>query len=211
MLKQMLSGTAVALLMVATPAMAQTADEAEEPQAEETAPEMEMQDTETDALDDAPDDAMDLDEELDTEDEAEAVEEDVVEEDVAEAERPEETYLSMQEEEDTLASELMGVDVENPQGETLGSINDLVIHDEIGVKAVVVGVGGFLGLGQKHVAVNYGEIEHSRDPDTGDVTLVFSATQEELENAPEFQTIEDQIAEAEQQEMEMQQEAPALD
>jgi sporulation protein YlmC with PRC-barrel domain len=98
----------------------------------------------------------------------------------------------------------MGANVENPEGETLGSISDVVIHDEIGVKAVVIGIGGFLGIGQKKVAVNYEEIEHRRD-EVGDVTLVFAATREQLEEAPEYQTLQDQIAEAETQQMDMQQ------
>ena len=37
----------------------------------------------------------------------------------------------------------------------LGNINDLVLDDNGDVAAVVLGVGGFLGLGEKQVAVDY--------------------------------------------------------
>lgn len=198
MLKHMLSGTAVALLIAANPALAQTTGQYEVPQAQEETEATEgLDEFETDTG------AAQIEEEFDPQ--TEAAELDAETDDmVTTAERPTETYLTMQEEDDILASELMGVNVENPQGETLGSINDVVINDELGVKAVVIGVGGFLGLGQKHVAVNYAEINHVRD-EFGDITLVFAATEEDLENAPEFRTLQDQIAEAEQQEMQMQQ------
>lgn len=151
----------------------------------------------------AADDVTELDEPDIAAPDSAAVDEEA-EEQVTEAERPTETYLAMQEEDDLLANELMGANVENPEGETLGSISDIIIRDDIGVKAVVIGVGGFLGIGQKKVAVNYEEIEHRRD-EYGDVLLVFAATREQLDDAPEFQTLQDQIAEAERQQMEMQQ------
>lgn len=218
MLKHMLSGTAIAVLVAANPALAQTQTppELETPQAQEQMPETEgaemrpegdeALDTEAAEIEDEFDpetEAAEIEEEFDLETEAAELDADV-DETVTTAERPTETFLTMQEDEDILASELMGVSVENTEGETLGSINDVVIHDDLGVKAVVIGVGGFLGLGQKHVAVNYDEIDRVRN-DVGDITLVFAATTEELENAPEFQTLEDQIAEAEQEDMQMQQ------
>jgi sporulation protein YlmC with PRC-barrel domain len=218
MMKTLLSGTAVALLLVANPALAQTTDEpnddqvqieAQDDQDEQDEFEALEEDTEAaepDDIDDPETEAAEFeDDELDTD--AAEVEADVDEAEVAEQpERPTETFLTMQEEDDVLASELMDAEVENPEGETLGSISDVVIHDELGIKAVVIGVGGFLGIGQKSVAVNYAEIERVRD--NGAVTLVFAATEEDLDAAPEFQTLEDQIAEAERQEMETQQEAP---
>jgi sporulation protein YlmC with PRC-barrel domain len=189
MMKTLLSGTAIALLLVANPAVAQTDTELEEDQVQ-----VEAQEEPTDpaAVDDPDEDTEAAEiEDLDEPDpEAAEVEPDVDEPDVAEApEAPTETFLSMQDEEDILASELMGASVENPEGETLGSIRDVVINDDIGVKAVVVGVGGFLGIGQKLVAINYEEIEHVRE--NGDVTLVFAATREQLEDAPDFQTLQD--------------------
>ncbi len=215
MMKTLLSGTAVALFLVANPALAQTTDEPNDDQiqieAQDDQDDFEALEEDTGAADpgdtdDPETEAADLDDDDFDTDTAE-VEAEVDEAEVAdEPARPTETFLTMQDEDDVLASELMNADVENPQGETLGSISDVVIHDELGIKAVVIGVGGFLGIGQKSVAVNYAEIERVRD--NGDVTLVFAATEDDLDAAPEFQTLDDQIAEAEQQEMEMEQETP---
>ncbi len=54
----------------------------------------------------------------------------------------------------------------------------------------MVGVGGFLGIGEKDVAVAFSAIEPRTDED-GDVTLYLNATQEQLEAAPEFLTLAD--------------------
>ena len=59
---------------------------------------------------------------------------------------------------------------------------------------MIVGVGGFLGIGEKDVAVNFASIEPRSDED-GDVSLYLNATQEQLEAAPEFHTLADLEAE----------------
>ena len=55
---------------------------------------------------------------------------------------------------------------------------------------MIVGVGGFLGIGEKDVAVNFAAIEPRSDAD-GDVSLYLNAPQEQLEAAPEFKTLTD--------------------
>jgi hypothetical protein len=57
-----------------------------------------------------------------------------------------------------LASNLIGGSVYNgtgPEAENIGKITDIVISDDGRVEAIVVGVGGFLGIGQKEVALRY--------------------------------------------------------
>src|SRR5215510_14826548 len=52
------------------------------------------------------------------------------------------------------ASKIIGADVENPQGEKLGDIKDVVFDPETGrVRYAVLAFGGFLGLGEKYFAV----------------------------------------------------------
>ncbi|HRO60498.1 MAG TPA: PRC-barrel domain-containing protein [Burkholderiaceae bacterium] len=54
------------------------------------------------------------------------------------------------------ASRLIGGDVENPQGDNIGKIRDMVIDPSTGqIQQVVVGVGGFLGIGEKDVALQW--------------------------------------------------------
>ncbi len=96
-----------------------------------------------------------------------------------------------------LASTLMDASVENPAGENIGDVNDMIIGDQDRVTGVVIGVGGFLGIGQKDVAIELGRIEITQDPDDlDDLRFVLNATEEELEDAPAFRTWRDQQNEA---------------
>ncbi|WP_378974297.1 PRC-barrel domain-containing protein [Methylobacterium komagatae] len=52
-----------------------------------------------------------------------------------------------------LASHLIGVEVRNPAGDSVGKIDDLLLADGNRVRAVVIDVGGFLGIGSKRIAV----------------------------------------------------------
>ena len=51
-----------------------------------------------------------------------------------------------------LASRMIGVEVRNPAGDSVGKIDDLLLDGGV-LKAVVIDVGGFLGIGSKRIAV----------------------------------------------------------
>ena len=57
------------------------------------------------------------------------------------------------------ASKLVGLSVYNDNNESLGSINDLLTDKDGNIKAVVLGVGGFLGVGEHLVAVPFDKVE----------------------------------------------------
>jgi sporulation protein YlmC with PRC-barrel domain len=98
-------------------------------------------------------------------------------------------FIGEQAETELLASSLIGTTVYSPAGDALGDINDLVFNEDNGqVQAVIVGVGGFLGIGQKNVAVSFDAIMETTDAD-GNVNLVLDATVEELEAAPIYLTL----------------------
>lgn len=86
-----------------------------------------------------------------------------------------------------LATNLIGETVYNGTGddaENIGNVNDIVIGSNGEVESIVIGVGGFLGLGEKNVAVNYSEVDWAeRD---GDRWLVVAATKEQLEAQADF-------------------------
>lgn len=86
-----------------------------------------------------------------------------------------------------LASNLIGSAVygsASQDADMIGDINDIVITPEGQVASVIVGVGGFLGIGEKDVAVEYGTIKWvERD---GERWLVANMTREQLEAAPAF-------------------------
>ena len=70
--------------------------------------------------------------------------------------------------------------------DNVGDVNDVVMGQDGQAEAVVIGVGGFLGIGEKNVAVDFDKLSWvDRD---GERWLMISATREELEAAPSFDT-----------------------
>ncbi len=65
---------------------------------------------------------------------------------------------------DWRTSKVVGVSVYNDNNESIGSINDLLIDRNGNIKAVVLGVGGFLGMGAHLVAVPYDKIKFVNEP-----------------------------------------------
>jgi sporulation protein YlmC with PRC-barrel domain len=62
------------------------------------------------------------------------------------------------------ASKVVGVSVYNDNNESLGSINDLLMDKSGNIKAVVIGVGGFLGVGEHLVAIPFDKIKFVNEP-----------------------------------------------
>ncbi|SDB15703.1 PRC-barrel domain-containing protein [Bauldia litoralis] len=90
---------------------------------------------------------------------------------------------------DHYASDIIGSTVYSSaeaDGEAIGDVNDLVVAPDGGIAAVVIGVGGFLGIGEKDVAVPFDRLTWRTDED-GETWPVLAATQEELESAPAFE------------------------
>ena len=73
-------------------------------------------------------------------------------------------------------------DVVNEDNENLGDVDDTVLNmDEGVVQYVIVGVGGFLGIGEKHVAIPWEMVTYDEAEDN----LVIPVTEDELDEAPE--------------------------
>lgn len=53
------------------------------------------------------------------------------------------------------ASKLIGAAVRNDANESIGDINEIILDKDGKVAAVVVGVGGFLGMGEREVALEF--------------------------------------------------------
>jgi hypothetical protein len=86
-----------------------------------------------------------------------------------------------------LASDVIGMTVTGAKDENIGEVNDLLMDDDGNVLAAIVGVGGFLGIGEKNVAITFDTLNIVADKD-GDPKAKLTLTKEELENAPEFKT-----------------------
>ena len=102
------------------------------------------------------------------------------------------TYKSYSENKDSLAGasiaggftadQLIGADVLNASGDSVGEIEDLVVDTNNQVSKAIVGVGGFLGMGTKNVAVDLAELKQGTDQKG----FVTNMTKEELKTLPEF-------------------------
>lgn len=84
-----------------------------------------------------------------------------------------------------LASQFIGQTVYSATDENVGEINDLVMSKELDNIMAVIGVGGFLGIGEKDVAIPISEITVTKDQNNA-LRLRIAATKEALEAAPAF-------------------------
>jgi hypothetical protein len=84
-------------------------------------------------------------------------------------------------------SKTIGTKVENAEGESLGKIEDLVIDAGEGrVTAVILSIGGFLGIGEKLVAIPLSAFDY----DEGKGRFVLDIDRETLKDAPAFHSDE---------------------
>jgi len=84
-----------------------------------------------------------------------------------------------------LSSKLVGADVYSASGDKIGSVSDLLIDRDGKVAGVVVGVGGFLGVGAKDVGLHYNSITIVRDNNGAD-KLTVAVTKDDLLKAAAF-------------------------
>ena len=94
-----------------------------------------------------------------------------------------------------LAKDLIGQTVYAPdKSSKIGAISDLILSkDAKSIDGFVIGVGGFLGLGEKSVALKMDRLQITHGADG--VHLMMDAKKEELANAPSFKSKRDQDAE----------------
>ncbi|WP_192259363.1 PRC-barrel domain-containing protein [Mesorhizobium caraganae] len=86
-----------------------------------------------------------------------------------------------------LATNIIGENVYNGTGDdaqNIGDVNDIVLTKEGKAQSLVIGVGGFLGLGEKNVTYDFAKAEWAEK--NGDRWLVAHTTKEELQAQPDF-------------------------
>lgn len=86
---------------------------------------------------------------------------------------------------DTAASKLVGASVYNAQNENIGTVEDLIISSSGSVSAVVISVGGFLGIGEKKVALPYAALKAEKG-DNNLTKMVVEGTKESLKAMPDY-------------------------
>lgn len=96
---------------------------------------------------------------------------------------PSEAVVPQQDSAEMLGDWLLSTSVTSPDGQTIGSIKDFIITQDGQITAVILGVGGFLGIGEKDIAVDYSQLDIQYDGNA----IQLAMTREEADAAPEYQ------------------------
>jgi len=91
---------------------------------------------------------------------------------------------------EVLGSDFIGTPVASKDGEQIGKISNLVFDQDGQIEFAVIGVGGFLGIGEKEVAVPFDAVKS--EVINNKHVFVVDVTKEELKAAPPFKTLNDQ-------------------
>lgn len=86
---------------------------------------------------------------------------------------------------DLSGATLIGASVYNPGNEKIGVVDDVIISAHGNVSAVVIGVGGFLGISEKRVAMPFAALTSGRG-DNNMLKFTVDGTKESLKAMPEF-------------------------
>lgn len=99
------------------------------------------------------------------------------------------TYLSSAPANSFGTEKMIGAELKSrSDDETIGTISELVIDQNGRIAAVIVEAGGFLGLGEKNVAISWDSIERRSNEDGDGYVFSVDTTKEALEAAPEYKT-----------------------
>lgn len=85
------------------------------------------------------------------------------------------------------ADKLVGANVRNAEGDAVGEVESVIIGEDGRVRAIVVSVGGFLGMGEREVALDWREVRPVGD--SGDIAVAMS--KDELKALPKYEYAED--------------------
>jgi hypothetical protein len=100
-------------------------------------------------------------------------------------------FIASQSSDQMVTSKFKGTDVLGPDNAHIGDVSDLLFTKDGQIKAYIVGVGGFLGIGEKNVAIEPSAFQQvaadnsSNDPNS--VKLKVTWTKDQLKNAPSFE------------------------
>jgi hypothetical protein len=86
-----------------------------------------------------------------------------------------------------LVSNLLNATVYGADRAMVGEVEDIIIKSDGKIEGMVVSVGGFLGIGEKNVALKMDRLKVMPEAD-GNARITVLATKEELREAPEFKT-----------------------
>lgn len=97
------------------------------------------------------------------------------------------TFLDSQKSNELRGDQLRGLPVKNNSNDAIGTASDIVIDEQGKIVALLIGSGGFLGIGGKLVGVPFDQAKLSTDA-TGERTFMVDMTRERFESAPGYVT-----------------------
>ncbi|MGY8710806.1 PRC-barrel domain-containing protein [Bradyrhizobium sp. 18BD] len=86
------------------------------------------------------------------------------------------------------ASKLMGLNVYNEANEKLGDVNELLVDKTGKINAVVIGIGGFLGMGEHDIAVSMDKLKFVEEPVRTSSTSTLTTSRETTTGAASTNT-----------------------
>ena len=98
---------------------------------------------------------------------------------------PAEAKFSTVSKDEMFSSKLKGLSVTNQKDETVGEITDIAIKNHE-VDALILSVGGFLGMGERYVAVSPSSVSVRYDSKNDKWLASMNTTKDALKSAPEF-------------------------
>ena len=96
-------------------------------------------------------------------------------------------FVTKQTSDQWLASKFSGTDVIGTDDKKIGDVSDVLFDNDKKILAYIVGVGGFLGIGAKDVAIDPASFQAVPGKDATDTKLRLSMTKDELKAAPAFE------------------------
>ena len=95
-------------------------------------------------------------------------------------------FVSSQQTNQWLSSKFIGIDVVGTDDKKIGDVSDVLFDQQGKIEAYVIGVGGFLGIGAKDVALAPSAFQPVKDNNNNE-RLKLSMTKDQLEKAPAFE------------------------
>ena len=97
------------------------------------------------------------------------------------------TFMDVQNDTEVLGTDFIGTPVNDKSGQQIGKIANLVFDQTGRIELAVIGVGGFLGIGEKNLAVPFDAVKS--EVINGQHVFVIDATKAELMAAPMYKTL----------------------
>jgi sporulation protein YlmC with PRC-barrel domain len=85
------------------------------------------------------------------------------------------------------ASEVEGAPVMSRDGDKLADVSEVLLTEDGSIEAIVVNVGGFLGIGSKPVEVPFDKVTLQTNDEDGEMSIIIPMTEQDLKDMPRYE------------------------